>query len=93
MTDQERIDPALCKGCAESLATIMEQSRGIYPSTPFRDCTALCQGIPNIFRLNFEDSSSRFDGQFFSEFIPCKGLSIEDLVGTKARIDKIVVER
>jgi hypothetical protein len=61
-------------------------------SAPCRDYITLCQGISNIFRLNFGDPSNIFDGQFFSEFIPCKGLETEDLVGTKVRIDKIVVE-
>jgi hypothetical protein len=61
-------------------------------SATFWDRITLCQGIPNIFWSNFEDSSNSFEGPFFSEFIPCKGLSIEDLVGTKVRIDKIVVE-
>jgi hypothetical protein len=62
-------------------------------SVSFLACITLCQGMPNIFRLNFEDSSNGFDGQLFSEFIPCKGFSIEDLVGAKVRIDKIVVEK
>jgi hypothetical protein len=42
--------------------------------------------------LNFEESSNRFDGKFLSDFIPFKGLEIEDLVGTKVCIDKTVVE-
>jgi hypothetical protein len=61
-------------------------------SVPFRDCVNLCSGMPNISRLNFEDSTNGFEGQFFSEFIPCKGISIEDLVGAKVRTDKIVVD-
>jgi hypothetical protein len=57
-----------------------------------RDCVTLCQGISSIFPLNFEGSSNSFDGRFISEFIPCKGLQIEDLVRTKVRIHKIIVE-
>jgi hypothetical protein len=61
-------------------------------SAPFRNCITLYQGLPNIFRLNFEDWSNGFEGQFFPEFIPWKGMEREELVGTKVGIDKCVVE-
>jgi hypothetical protein len=60
-------------------------------SASFRDYIILCQGMPNIFRLNFEGSSNGSDGHLFSEFIQCKGREVEDLVRAKVRIDKILV--
>jgi hypothetical protein len=61
-------------------------------SASFRDCITLRQGVPKIFRLNFEEASNGFDGQFFSEFVLCKRISMEDLVSAKVRIDNIVIE-
>jgi hypothetical protein len=58
----------------------------------FRDCITLCQSMPNIFRLNFEGSSNGSEGHLFLEFIQCKGMTREDLLRAKVRIDKILVE-
>jgi hypothetical protein len=58
----------------------------------FRDCITLCQGMPNIFQLNFEGSSKGSERHLFLEDIQCKRVRIEDLVRAKVRIDKILVE-
>jgi hypothetical protein len=38
----------------------------------FPDCTTLCEGMPDIFRLNFEGSNNGSEGPVFLEFIQCK---------------------
>jgi hypothetical protein len=48
--------------------------------------------MPNIFWLNLKDWSNRFDGEFSSKCVLCKGIEREDLVSAEVGIDKIVVE-
>jgi hypothetical protein len=58
----------------------------------FPDCVAVCQGMPNFFPLQVEDSSSGFGEHSFLEFVHRGQTSRGDLVRAKLCVSAFSVE-